>query len=199
MPLKRFSNNQEESGRILFLGYDENESQLIYETLKMGFNVFHTREMISDLSKFDLVVSFGYKQILTITTLKTSKYPIVNLHISYLPFNRGMYPNFWSHFDGTPSGVTIHIIDAGIDTGPILLQKQIFFAKSEKTFRETWKKLIQEIELLFLTNFLEIYSQQIMAKKQIGNGTFHKASDLPAEFKGWDSVIKKEIERLKRI
>lgn len=194
-----YLNKEKRNGKILFLGYDKNESKLISETLKMGFTVFHTKKVISELSDFDLVVSFGYKEILKSSTLSTSKNPVVNLHISYLPFNRGMYPNFWSHFDGTPNGVTIHIIDAGIDTGPILLQKQTYFGKSEKTFRETWKKLTQEIEQLFLTNFSGIYSQQIIPKKQEGSGSFHKASDLPLEFGGWDTVIEKEIARLKRI
>ena len=36
-----------------------------------------------------------------------NKGKIINLHISFLPFNRGYYPNLWSHQEGTPSGVTI--------------------------------------------------------------------------------------------
>ena len=51
--------------------------------------------------------------------------PIVNLHISYLPWNRGAHPNFWSFFDATPTGVSIHLIDKGIDTGPIIVQKKV--------------------------------------------------------------------------
>ncbi|MEM9666371.1 MAG: formyltransferase family protein, partial [Bacteroidota bacterium] len=47
---------------------------------------------------------------------------LVNLHPGLLPYNRGAYPNVWSLVDQTPAGVTLHQIDAGIDTGPVLAQ-----------------------------------------------------------------------------
>ena len=59
--------------------------------------------------------------------LKNSKNNIINLHISYLPYNRGAHPNFWSFVENTPSGVSIHQVDSGIDTGKIVIQKQINF------------------------------------------------------------------------
>ena len=43
------------------------------------------------------------------------KRPIVNLHISYLPFNRGSHPNYWSFVENTPKGVSIHEIDEQIE------------------------------------------------------------------------------------
>ena len=47
--------------------------------------------------------------------------------MSYLPFNRGAHPNFWSFVDNTPSGVSIVEIDKGIDTGPVIYKKKIKF------------------------------------------------------------------------
>ena len=47
--------------------------------------------------------------------------------MSYLPYNRGAHPNFWSFVNNTVKGVTIHEIDQGIDTGKIILQKSIKF------------------------------------------------------------------------
>lgn len=78
--------------------------------------------------------------------------PIINLHISYLPGNRGAHPNFWSFYDETPSRVSIHLIDTGIDTGPILFQKYVDFNQDEKAFSQTYKKLVIEIEKLFIEN-----------------------------------------------
>ena len=72
----------------------------------------------------DLIVSFGYRHILRSDFINKCGCPIANLHISYLPFNRGAHPNFWSFYDDTPSGVSIYLIDEGIDTGPILFQKK---------------------------------------------------------------------------
>lgn len=47
---------------------------------------------------------------------------ILNLHTSYLPWNRGAHPNVWPILDGSPAGVTLHRVDEGWDTGPILWQ-----------------------------------------------------------------------------
>jgi len=68
----------------------------------------------------DFIVSFGYRHILKEPILRSVARPIINIHISYLPWNRGADANFWSWFKHTPKGVSIHEIDAGIDTGPVL-------------------------------------------------------------------------------
>ena len=145
----------------------------------------------------DLIISFGYRHILENEFISQCSCPIVNLHISYLPFNRGAHPNFWSFYDNTPSGVSIHLIDDGIDTGPILFQKKINFV-NEKTFVETHKRLLFEIENLFIDNIELIIQKNWNKKKQVGEGTFHLLKDLPKDFNGWDSVIEAEIKRLKR-
>jgi methionyl-tRNA formyltransferase len=51
--------------------------------------------------------------------------PVINLHPSYLPFNRGKYPAYWAIVDDTPFGATIHRVDAGVDTGGILWQAPV--------------------------------------------------------------------------
>ena len=48
----------------------------------------------------------------------------INLHLSYLPFNRGKNPNVWSIIESTPCGATIHKIDEKIDTGKIYVRKK---------------------------------------------------------------------------
>ena len=50
----------------------------------------------------------------------------LNVHPSLLPDNRGPDPLFWTFRRGDAfSGVTIHLMDAGLDTGPVLLQKRL--------------------------------------------------------------------------
>jgi methionyl-tRNA formyltransferase len=49
----------------------------------------------------------------------------VNLHPGLLPHNRGAYPNVWSIVDRTPAGVTLHMIDDGLDTGDIIAQQPV--------------------------------------------------------------------------
>jgi len=75
-----------------------------------------------------------------------------NLHPSYLPYNRGNYSNVWSIIGRTPAGVTLHMIDGGVDTGAIIAQREVeiepvdtgetLYRKLENTgvqlFEETW-------------------------------------------------------------
>lgn len=54
----------------------------------------------------------------------------INLHKGKLPDFRGMPPAFWEFFTGaTEVGCTIHKVDAGLDTGAILLQRTVPFSK----------------------------------------------------------------------
>jgi methionyl-tRNA formyltransferase len=49
----------------------------------------------------------------------------INLHPSFLPYNRGAYPNVWSIVDRTPAGVTLHYMDRGIDTGDVVARREV--------------------------------------------------------------------------
>ncbi len=137
--------------RILFLGYDREQTKLIGALVDANCEVHHTDEKI-DVVDYDLIISFGYLHILKGDFLNSVLCPVINLHISYLPYNKGAHPNFWSFYDNTPSGVTIHLIDEGIDTGAIIYQKYVNFDNGERTFSQTYKRLINEIERLFLDN-----------------------------------------------
>jgi len=53
------------------------------------------------------------------------KIGILNAHMGYLPDFRGMNVLEWSLFHGKTIGVTLHLIDRGIDTGDILLFREI--------------------------------------------------------------------------
>jgi methionyl-tRNA formyltransferase len=143
-----------------------------------------------------LAISYGYRHILKKSIIESSDAPIINLHISYLPWNRGAHPNFWSFFDCTPSGVSIHLVDEGVDTGPILYQRYVNFSRDQVTFSQTYNQLILEIELLFKENLREIISGTYNPIPQRRKGTYHKAADLPSDFSGWDSNIQDEVRRL---
>jgi len=184
--------------RILFLGYDREQTKLIGALVDANCEVHHTDEKI-DVVDYDLIISFGYLHILKVDFLNSVLCPVINLHISYLPYNKGAHPNFWSFYDNTPSGVTIHLIDEGIDTGAIIYQKYVNFDNGERTFSQTYKRLINEIERLFLDNLGNIIRNNWVARPQRGEGALHFVNDLPNEFSGWDSVIEEELNRLDKV
>lgn len=182
--------------KLLFLGYSEVNTALIKKLTEYNCEVWHTSEKITSSEGFDIVVSYGYRHILSKDFINKSKAPVINLHISYLPWNRGAHPNFWSFYESTPCGVTIHLIDEGIDTGAIIYQKEIVFDAKINTFSETYLQLKREIEKLFLANINSIINKTFPLKIQSGGGSYHSASDLPENFQGWGSNIKDEISRL---
>ena len=184
--------------RVLFLGYNQDQTKIIDALVNANCKVYHASKKVQSIN-FDLIISFGYKFVLSSNFLRLIKCPAINIHISYLPYNRGYHPNFWSFFENTPSGVTIHLIDDGIDTGPILFQKKVKFDRGEKTFHQTYIRLKQEAERLFFQNFEDILKNNWTEKKQGVGGSMHYKKDLPKGFSGWDSEIKTEITRLKKL
>jgi len=182
--------------RVLFLGYTREQTTLVDELVNSNCEVWHTQEKIQSTEGFDFVISFGYQHILMKSIIESSKAPIINLHISYLPWNRGAHPNFWSFFDCTPSGVSIHLIDEGVDTGPILYQRYVNFVKEQTTFSLTYKQLILEIESLFRENLPSIIAGNYKPMAQRRQGSYHKVADLPSEFSCWDSNIQDEVRRI---
>ena len=68
------------------------------------------------------VIFIMVNHILKKDILNAPRVGIINKHAALLPSARGVYPFFWCKLKGLPTGVTYHQVDAGIDTGPILLQ-----------------------------------------------------------------------------
>lgn len=73
----------------------------------------------------EAVVIVGYGQLIPEDLLTFPRHGWINLHASLLPKYRGAAPVQWALIRGeTVTGVTTMQIDAGLDTGPILLQRQ---------------------------------------------------------------------------
>jgi methionyl-tRNA formyltransferase len=146
----------------------------------------------------DFIVSFGYRKIIKEPILTLYKDRIINIHIGFLPWNRGADPNFWSWFDGTPKGVTIHRIDEGIDTGNIIVQQQILKWQRSQTLSSSWDKLMVCAARLFADNWKNIRRDALPTRKADSDGTYHtKAGRLP-HFEhlplGWDTPVKDVVK-----
>jgi len=168
--------------KILFL--TNNEISLpLYNWLKnKGENVILCEEKINHIyieqNNIDFIISYNYKTIIKPELIKLLPHKIINLHISYLPYNRGTYPNIWSFIENTPCGVTIHEIDNEIDTGNILVQEEIKYDFKVETLASSYQKSNEKLQSLFIENWDNIKTNKIKPKKQIGNGTFHLYKDF---------------------
>lgn len=82
----------------------------------------------------DLYIVAAFGQILPQNVLDQPRYGSLNIHASLLPKYRGVSPISEAILRGErETGVTIMLLDAGIDTGPMLLQKSIPIAEDDTT------------------------------------------------------------------
>ena len=182
--------------KLLFLGYDRSRTKLIAAIEAEGCDVEHTAAPVTDLSNHDLVVWFGYDHGLSPEALQSAKRPVLKLHLSYLPYNKGAHPNFWSFYDGTPQGVSVFEMDGTLDGGPICYQRYVNFAEDEKTFRQTYDRLIAEMETVFSDNIKELLDGSYATRPQRGAGSRHALSDLPEQVSNWDADIEETLALL---
>jgi len=190
--------------KCLFLGYNEKKTILIDFLERSGVDVVHTSDHLtmSNVETFDIIISFGYTKLINVNFLKKLKRPPVNLHMSFLPFNRGAHPNFWSFVENTPKGITIHEISKGVDDGDIIFQKKFKLDPSlEKfsTFKKTYNYLFNALENLFIENFEKIINYNYSTKRQGKFFTFHLSKALPKNLIDWDTNILKYLNNRDQI
>lgn len=179
--------------KILFLTNNLDVSKPLYDFLSKQNDIeislsdqkFTAEEL--ELRKPDLIISYNYSHLITEDIIRTMKENIINLHASYLPFNRGADPNIWSILEGTPSGITIHLVDKGLDTGKILYQKECNLSQ-DSTLRSSYNLLHKNIQKLFIGNWDKIRNFDFDLKEQVGVGTFHFAK----QFKECSEILGEE-------
>ncbi len=95
-------------------------------------------QYIRDLAP-DLIVVCGYKYIIPVEIFNIPLFRSINIHPSYLPDYRGQHVINWAIVNGeSETGVTIHFVDKGIDTGDVIIQKKvpILFEDTAKTLHD---------------------------------------------------------------
>lgn len=90
-----------------------------------GVNSPASLKRISSLQP-DYLVNVTGSEIFRRPIINLPRVATLNLHTSRLPQYRGMLPTFWALHEGEhETAVTVFIVDEGIDTGPIVVQKSI--------------------------------------------------------------------------
>ncbi|MBT6796083.1 phosphoribosylglycinamide formyltransferase [bacterium] len=116
----------------LFLSHKDFDSRKAFET-----------EIISRIEKYDvqLIVLAGFKRILSPFFTSHYEKKVINLHPSLLPAFTGLHaPRQAVDYGAKFSGCTVHYVDEGIDTGPIITQGLV-----EIDDNDTEESLIQKI------------------------------------------------------
>src|SRR6266571_6476318 len=88
----------------------------------------------------DLYIVAAFGQILPQAVLDQPRYGTLNIHASLLPKYRGVSPISEAILQGdSETGISIMLIDAGVDTGPVLLKRSVALRGDETTGSLTLK------------------------------------------------------------
>ena len=173
-----------EKGAILFATNNANTEELYRWLSEREPKVYRienklTPEAVEQMAP-SFIISFNYRHMIPEEVLRRMPGRVINLHTSLLPYNRGSNPNFFSFLYDTPKGVTIHLVDRGLDTGDLLCQKEITFDEEKETFASSYDRLLLEIADLFRENWEKIKRGDVVPRRQEGEGSFHRMRELTA-------------------
>lgn len=190
--------------KILFLTNNNNtvnlQNWLIEQ--KQDLVVLTDKVYIEDIKRTtpDLVISYNYKYMISQDIINAMKENIINLHVSYLPWNKGSNPNIWSIVEDTPKGVTIHYVDEHLDTGKIICQKKVHFEETD-TLKSSYEKLQLEIQELFKKAFKQYDFWRVQARVYNEKGTYHTTKDfnkIKPLITSWDMSLSELKEKYKK-
>ena len=140
--------------------------------LEAGIPVFQPEKIrktgVEDLRglKPDLCVTAAFGQILSQEILDIAPMGNINVHASLLPRHRGAAPVAYALMDGeTKTGVTTMWMDAGIDTGDILLQAETNIEETE-TCGELTERLSRTGAELLIRTLKELEAGTLISRKQ---------------------------------
>jgi methionyl-tRNA formyltransferase len=96
----------------------------------------------------DYIVMIHFPYVVPREVLDIPRIGVLNLHPAYLPFNRGWHTPTWTIWEETPYGATLHWVDEGVDTGDIVLQRQIEVSPGDTAHKLYQRVMTLEIEIL---------------------------------------------------
>lgn len=128
--------------------------------------------------QFDWGLLLWWPYIVRQSTLRLARCGFINTHPSLLPFNRGKHYNFWALVEQAPFGVSLHIVDDGVDSGDVIAQRQIAY-DWEDTGATLYEKAASSMLELFKSTYPKIREGRIVRVPQdLSKGSFHRANEL---------------------
>jgi methionyl-tRNA formyltransferase len=159
-----------EENSIYGMAKDNNIEAYVYEST-MDF-------LVDKIENIDLGFLVWWPKIIRNPLLSLPKLGFINTHPSYLPYNRGKNYNFWALKESTPFGVTLHLVDDGIDTGAIIAQREIHYDWTD-TGETLYLKAKKEMVNLFNNSYPKIRAGSFPTKSQDSeNASYHHSKDL---------------------
>jgi methionyl-tRNA formyltransferase len=129
-------------------------------------------------------LSIAYDQIFGSAMRQTSAW-FLNVHAGKLPAYRGRNIINWAIINGeTEIGVTVHLVDRGIDTGDILLQRILPIGWTD-TYGDVLARVVREVPSLVVDTLDRIKNGRAEPRPQEGGGTYFGGRREGDEWLDW--------------
>ena len=154
------------------------KNPLVITAQKYNIPVFQVSSLLKDssqlalldFSKIDLAVVVSFAFILPYDIIRQVSKGFINLHPSLLPKYRGPAPIHTAIINGdTKLGISIMMLDEGMDTGPLLSCKE-YNIKSNMLYPEVEKIAIEEGSILLLDSIKKYINNRIVPVPQNNKG-----------------------------
>lgn len=168
----------------------------IFQPEKVKGNI----EFFEELKKIepDIIIVVAYGKILPKEILEMPKLGCINLHASLLPKYRGAAPIQWSVLNGDKTtGVTTMYMDVGMDTGDMILTKEVEIGDDETT-GELWDRLSVVGADLLVETIKQIIDGTAPRIKQGDNYTMAPMLDKKMAKIDWKNQNTEQIKNLVR-
>lgn len=168
----------------------------VYQPVKVRNNP----EFLEEVKKLnpDLICVVAYGKILPQELLDIPKYGCVNVHGSLLPEYRGAAPIQWAVLNGDKkTGVTTMFMNAGMDTGDMILKEEVEIGNDETT-GELWDRLKMIGANLLIKTVKEIENGTATRTKQPEEGTMAPMLSKEMAKIDWENKTAQEIKNLVR-
>lgn len=168
----------------------------VYQPIKVRNNP----EFLEEVKKLnpDLICVVAYGKILPQELLDIPKYGCVNVHGSLLPEYRGAAPIQWAVLNGDKkTGVTTMYMNAGMDTGDMILKEEVEIGEDETT-GELWDRLKTIGANLLIKTVKEIENGTATRTKQPEEGTMAPMLSKEMAKIDWKNKTANDIKNLVR-
>lgn len=168
----------------------------VYQPIKVRNNP----EFLEEVKKLnpDLICVVAYGKILPQELLDIPRYGCVNVHGSLLPEYRGAAPIQWAVLNGDKkTGVTTMFMNAGMDTGDMILKEEVEIGEDETT-GELWDRLKTIGANLLIKTVKEIENGTATRTKQPEEGTMAPMLSKEMAKIDWKNKTANDIKNLVR-
>ena len=168
----------------------------VYQPIKVRNNP----EFIEEVRKInpDVICVVAYGKILPEELLKIPKLGCINVHGSLLPKYRGAAPIQWAVINGDKkTGITTMYMDVGMDTGDIILKKEVDIGGNETT-GELWDRLAKIGGELLVETLNKIEDGTAPREKQGENFTMAPMLNKEMSKIDWENQSAIQIKNLVR-